>query len=286
LLYEYALIGDSIVLLLILYILNTRKQYPKIVNIFTVLVVSIKVSLILMLPVTLSGFSSPPRDLLHLIFINFIYMIIWMLWLYFLLLKKDVKQDYQTKYNINIRLYGSLLVLSNLIICGLQTLNIYMSYFSFDFFYTLSLPLPVSIISFSLFSKIIGFVFLIYSYVFILIVINRSMKLIRIFGFLFFLLLILFSVQWINYTSVYLGWYESLETFIMLFTFSYGYVGMAFIFLLGIVIFTHFASILLYLLNNSLSESGRHKNHLLYLIKCSYLSNLLLLALMIFPFFI
>jgi hypothetical protein len=286
LLYEYALVADNIVLLVILYFLNTRKQYPKIINISVTLVIFIKMSLIVMLPVALYGFSSPPRDFLHLIFIDFIYTIIWMLWLYFLLLKKDVKHDYQTIYIKNIRLYGSLLVLSNLLIFGLQTLNIYISYFSFDFFYTISLSLPDSLISFSLLSKIIGFVFVIYSYVFILMVLNRTMKLIRIFGFLFFLLFILVSVQWINFTSVYLGWYESLETFITLFSFSYGYVGLAVIFLLGIVIFTHFASILLYILSNSLSESGRHKNHMLYLIKCSYISNLLLLLLMIFPLFI
>ena len=150
----------------------------------------------------------------------------------------------------------------------------------------MSVPIPWQPVTFSVLSKITGVIFLGYTYVFFSIVLNRAMKHIRLFGLLFFLLLILFSLQWISHTAVYLGWYDNLDTIAELFSFPYGYAGIAAFFLLGVVLFTHFAALILNINNRNLVEAGRHKIHLLSLIRCAYVASVFMGGLLVFPFFI
>jgi hypothetical protein len=285
LLYEYALIGDHIVLLGILFLLNTRKIYPYWIIISVGLLFVLQVFLILLFPETIALFSSPARNLLHLFLINFIYAVFWALWFYFVMIKKDIAQASLAQYEKKLTRYGSLLVISNLVICDLLLIHTYISFFNFNFFYTISVAIP-PILNFSLLYKIIGGVFLLHSYFFFRIIFYRSMRLLRFYGMSFFLLLILISLQWINHTAVFLGWDDALATFLKLFSQSYGYVGIVMVVLFGIALFTNFAALIHHTLGNYLSDSGRYKNHPLYLIKCGYLSIFILVLIVIFPLFI
>jgi hypothetical protein len=233
-------------------------------------------------PAEIKTFAYIPTSLLHLLIVNFIFMLFWALIWFFLHIKKEIKLEDRTSYFKKIFFYTQFVAVTDILFTFLLYFQGYYHFFRLKTFNTGQTEtlltenyVPLMVIIMILLTGLTA--------LFAFYILKRSIKILQQYWLVLLLLLIAAIIFTILSGINKFGWNENISARILLFSAPYAYVGWIFMFLFLFSVFCNVASIILYSLMTNFTNPVKYKNLTLTFFKMGYITAMAFSILVILP---
>ena len=262
---------------------NARLElWYKLVLVFISVLCFIRMVLFLFTPTELSKFPAVPSTVIHLLITSFIFQICWILLLYFLYQKNEIRLEERALFLKKSFYFSIIIAISDTLV----TLIIFFQ----SFFYSFTLkggivvPLPPSLnFLYTPLLILILLLLIIFSSLFFLYILRRSMIILKQYWITMLLLIFVTLIYTLVNSLGNLGWYENIHFRLSLFSWSYFFLGWVFLSFIAITVFCNVSSIILYSIMDKFVNPLKFKNQIVSYLKMGFLSALSFTLLAILP---
>lgn len=306
--YEYGVIGTFFSLGLILFITTRYLSISKKVsngNIsldnksnrtsntrFGFWITTISILIIILFLSRFSTFIFAPPEILNLIYIpnlffyfllfSFLCLIFWAICFFLINLLKQIKHEDQLLYFKKVMLFSVSLTLVDIGITGLSFLNSYQ-----HFFIPRAINLKVlshHILQYAPFILLmLAILLVILTILYIMFILKRSFKFLNQYWIVMILLLFILAIYTLSISLNQLGWYDSMQLRMKLFSWQYGYFGWISLIFFSTTIFSNISAIAILALKDRLINLNQIKHKMFFLIKLGFSSIWALVLIVAFP---
>jgi hypothetical protein len=247
-----------------------------------VIIFLVRFLLFIIAPTEIKTFAYIPASLIHLLIVNFIFMLFWSLIWFFFHIKKEVKLEDRTSYLKKIFFWTQFVAVTDILFTLLLYFQGYYHFFKLKTFNTgqtetlvIENYIPLMIIIMILLTGL--------TVLFAFYILKRSVKILQQYWLALLLLLIAASIFTILSGINKFGWNENMFARILLFSAPYAFVGWIFMFLFVFSVFCNVSSIILYSMMSSFTNPIKYKNLTLTFFKMGYITAMAFSILVILP---
>lgn len=255
-------------------------------------ITTLSISIIFLFLSRFTTFIFAPPEILNLIYIpnlffyfllfSFLFLIFWAICVFLITLLKQIKHEDQLLYFRKVMVFSVILALMDIGIAGLLILNSYQHLF-------IPRTINLRILSFHILQYapfillIVAILLIVLTILYIMFILKRSFKFLNQYWIVMIILLFILAIYTLSISLNQMGWYDSMQLRMKLFSWQYGYIGWISLIFFSTTIFSNISAIVVLALKEKLINLNQIKPKMFFLIKLGFASIWALVLIVAFP---
>ena len=259
---------------------NINKYNTYLFNLISVFLLC-RLLIFIFIPNEIYSLNNNSSGFISFYIVMFLAITFWLMLLFFLNMRKNINDKNMYSFISKIYRWGALLAIFDII--GTSTLY-YLNFKNLFMLQKNDLPYrPLE--TFDIKNQILVLIFItiiLIIFLFIRFMLKREINIIRNYWLAVFILFILLVIFFIKVSVYKLGWYDSSEIRLKLFTWQYSYLGWIFLLFVVLSLFYNLSAIILLSFKNFINNSQHSRQIAIHLIKMGFISILIVSVLFVY----